>query len=120
MSDADQHPQLYGIEYTDAAQEEIEQAYLWLSSVTSPESAAKWVEGLRTAINGLCLFPYRFQRAPEYLVSGREVRRLLYQKHRVLYLILEPEGEDTHGVVRVLHIYHGASEPPEESANGSG
>lgn len=117
MSDADEQPKQYQVEYTDAAQEEIEKAYLWLSSLTSTEGATRWAEGLRVAIQGLSVFPHRFQRVPEYLDSERDVRRLLYQKYRVLYLVIEPEKNETHGVVRVLHVYHGASQPPNEEVN---
>jgi plasmid stabilization system protein ParE len=100
---------IYRIEYSDAAEEELGQAYLWQSSLQGPEAADRWVRLLRAAVNDLTTLPRRFERAPEYLSSGKDVRRLLVRPWRVLYQVIEPAGGEMEGgVVRVLHIYHGA------------
>jgi len=101
-------PTVYRVEYTDAAKEEIERTYLWRSASTSPEAAARWAEELRARVDKLALFPYRNERAPEYLQSGGAVRRMLFGVYRVLYLVIKPEESNEPGVVRVLHVYHGA------------
>jgi hypothetical protein len=33
---------------------------------------------------------------------------MIYGKDRVLYLILEPEANESQGTVEILRIYHGA------------
>jgi plasmid stabilization system protein ParE len=68
---------VYRVEYADAFKQEFEQAYLWLSFVTSPESAARWADNLQDKVDDLATLPRRFERAPKYLSSGKDVRRLL-------------------------------------------
>ena len=101
---------IYQIEYTDTAKEEIERAYLWRSISVSPEAAARWAEQLRAKVDTLAAFPYRNEPAPEYARAGANVRRLLFGAYRVLYLVIEQEQEHTEGVIRILHIYHGAQQ----------
>lgn len=108
----------YRIEYTDAAKEEIERAYLWRVASVSPEAAVRWAEDLRTKVDTLAEFPYRNERAPEYAGAGAGVRRLLLGVYRVLYLIVEPEADETEGIVRVLHVYHGARQAGEQEETG--
>lgn len=63
--------------------------------------------------------PRRHAVARENDLYGVEVRRMLYfgpsKRHRrsltayrVLFHVIEPTAEDAEGVVRVLHIWHGA------------
>src|SRR5689334_1243936 len=99
----------YRVEYAEPAEQDIDSAYLWLSRTRSPAFAARWFKGLRAAVERLTLFPRRNAVVEEY---GTGVRRLLYgtsgSRYRVLYLVVEPEAEDEEGIVRILHVYHGA------------
>ena len=101
----------YRVEFSDAAEEELIRAYLWQSSRQGPEAVNRWIRGLRARVDGLATLPRRFERAPEYLASGADVRRLLVHPWRVLYQVIEPGDDETEGVVRVLHVYHGARRP---------
>lgn len=96
----------YRIDYSDAVIIEIDQAYLWLDR-NSSKGAIEWYKGLRSAIDSLSQMPYRYAEMPKF---GKGVRRLLYGKYLVLYIIVEPDADETAGSVRVLHIVHGARE----------
>ena len=94
----------YHILYSEAAEEELGQAYLWRSSIAGPEAADRWVRGLRAQVDRLAAFPYR---CPA-LLHQPDVRRLLYGSYRLLYRVVEPVAEGDEALVRILHIYHGA------------
>ena len=98
----------YRIDLSEAAEAEAFAAYLWISR-RSPEFAGRWYNGLLKAIEDLVLFPRSWQAAPEY---GPNVRRMLYgtggNRYRLLYLIIEPEEGQEEGIIRILHVYHGA------------
>lgn len=106
--EGEDEPRRYQIEYAEAAQEEIEKAYLWRSSITSPEAAARWASGLRSAVDGLSTMPYRYAALPDDPLS----RRLLYGSgqgaYRIIYRVVEPAEEGDNSLVRILHVYHGA------------
>lgn len=99
---------VYHVEYSEPAEQEIEQAYLWLFQ-HSPEFAVRWYAGLRAAVDSLAAMPRRWESTPEY---GLNVRRMLYgtggSRYRVLYLVIEPEENEMEGIVRILHVYHSA------------
>jgi plasmid stabilization system protein ParE len=85
---ADDAPVEYDIEYAESAELDLESAYLFRSATTSPESAARWVDSLRAKAENLRFFPHGNSRAQEYESSGKDVRRMLHQPYRILYLIL--------------------------------
>jgi plasmid stabilization system protein ParE len=99
----------YRVEMSESAEAEADQIYLWISQ-RSPESAARWYSGLLKACQSLSVFPHRFPVLPRELA----VRRMLYGKYRVLYRIVEPQDEEEEGIVRVLHIHHGARQQTDE------
>ena len=96
----------YRIDYSDAAVLEIDQAYLWLDR-NSPKGGIEWYKGLRSATDSLSQMPYRYVEMPKF---GKGVRRLHYGKYLVLYIVVEPDADETTGVVRILHVVHGARE----------
>jgi plasmid stabilization system protein ParE len=104
----------FRVETTDVADAEIQAAFLRLSA-WNPEFAGRWLEGLLRAIDTLDTFPTRHERAPESDVLGREVRRLLYRNgrvvYRVLFFLVDADGDGETDTVRVLHVRHGAQQP---------
>ena len=94
----------YRIDYTDAATMEIDQAYLWMDRVANG-GAIGWFEGLRSTVESLSEMPYRYA---EMSIFGKGVRRLLYGKFLVLYIVVEPDVDETEGTVRIMHVVHGA------------
>ena len=101
----------YAVETSDVADAEIEAAYLRLSQ-WNLDFAGRWVEGLYRKIAALDTFPMSYPRAEESDVLGREARTLLYRKgkvvYRILFTLLDADGDGTLDLVRVLRVRHGA------------
>lgn len=113
------NPLLYAVEYSEPAEIELEAEHSRLADIVSEEFADRWQDGLLAEINRLALFPTCHDVAPENDLYDVEVRRLLYHgptrrrgkpTYRILFYIIEPTPED-HGIVRVLHVWHGAQRP---------
>ena len=102
---------IYRIDISEAAEAEIDAAYLWISR-RSPDWAGRWHMGLLQAIESLSEMPGRCPLARERANFDQEVRQLLYGRgrnaYRILFAIHEGEGEDWEPTVRVLHVRHGA------------
>ena len=114
-------PRRYLVEFTEPALADADGVYLWLSQQTGPEHAVRWYEGLFEAAQTLSSLPRIHAIAPENDLYDVEVRRLLYygpskrrgnNPYRVLFYTVEPLADEAEGVVRVLHIWHGAKGPP--------
>lgn len=110
----------YLVEFTEPALMEADAAYLWVSEQSGPEYATLWYEGLFEAVQKLSSLPRIHAVAPENDIYGVEVRRLLYSGpsrrrggsvYRVLFYIVEPQEDESEGVVRILHVWHGAKDP---------
>lgn len=109
----------YRVDVSDPADAEAEEAVLWLARRVSPEYAGRWYAGLLRALRGLSAFPTRHPPARENDRYDVQVRRMLYfgpgkrrsgTPYRVLFHVIEPSGGEGEGVVRVLHVYHGAQQ----------
>ena len=98
---------IYGIEFTDVAELEMQNALIWLMG-RSPEGAGRWQEGLERAVATLAEFPRRCPSAPEADVVGTEVRQLLYGTYRILFTIVDSDGDGETDTVRILHERHTA------------
>lgn len=99
----------YRIDISEAAEAEIDAAYLWISR-RSPEWAGRRHAGLLRAIESLAEMPRRCPLARERGCFDQEVRQLLYGRGRNTYRILFAidEGNDGEPTVRVLHVRHAA------------
>ena len=111
----------YLVEFTEVAQAEADAVYLWLSERVGLDYAIRWYEGLLLAARELSALPRANSIAPESDRYDVEVRRLLYygpskrrgsQTYRRLFYVIEPQADETEGVVRILHVWHGAKGPP--------
>ncbi len=104
----------YELAITDVAEDEANQAYLWLSQAVSLDYAKRWYSGLLAEIAKLPETARQWPTARENDQYAAEVRRLLYRSgrsaYRVLYQIVEAEVPGDWGIVRVLHVYHGAKD----------
>ena len=104
----------YRVEISDVAQAEADAAYLWISQF-SPDRAAKWYDGLLTAIESLSEFPLRCPIAPENDRFAPELRQLIYGRitsaYRILFTIFESPDPSEDPEVRILHVRHGARRP---------
>ena len=90
----------YEIDFTEQAQTEANNAFEWIVQY-SPEKATLWYFDLMERIESLGHFPRRCSLVPESYEFAEEIRHLLYDKHRILFVV-----EDE--TVRILHIRHTA------------
>lgn len=119
-SEQDSEPARYLVEWTEPALLEADAAYLRLSQYPSPDYAILWYEGLFVAGETLSMLPRIHSVAPENEDYNVEIRRLLYhgpsgrrssRVYRLLFYIIEPQQDETEGVVRIIHVWHGAKGP---------
>ena len=123
----------YAVIRAERVEKDRDDAFLRLSS-RDPIYAARWLAGLDHAIAELADFPGPRSHAIDDFASNRfgiEVRRMLYHgpgtrrstrtPYRVLFTIIEPAPGEDEGIVRVLRILHGASDPfgPEPNSEES-
>ena len=87
---------------TEEAEEDLKEAARWVARY-SPELAAIWYFDITEAIESLQDFPLRCPLAPESKTFSTEVRHLIYEKYRILFVI---EGE----TVYVLRVRHSAQD----------
>ena len=108
------------IEYTEPAEAELSEAYIWLQTFGA-DVAEKWLTGLVEALESeaalLAAVPLRRRRAPD-APPDRELFVLLYRTSRghgspwhVVYELTDEDRDgkrDTLRVVRVRHAARGA------------
>lgn len=100
----------YAIEFTDVADMEVQDILFWMLG-RSPSWAARWQQGFEEAVNSLREFPERNQEAPDTAHLSVTVRQHLYEKYRILYALVDADGDGILEVVRILHVRHGARRP---------
>lgn len=110
----------YLVEWTETALIEADAAYLGFSQQRGPEYAILWYEGLFSAAQSLSSLPKAHPIAAENDDYNVTVRRLLYQgptrqrkgnAHRILFFVIESQPGEAEGVIRILHVWHGARGP---------
>lgn len=113
-------PRVYEVRLTEPAEVEVETEHARLSDIVSPEYADRWQDGLLAEITRLAVFPALYEIAPENDLYDVPVRRLLYfgpskkrrgTAYRILFHIIEPTAGEEGGLVRILHVWHGAQQP---------
>lgn len=97
----------YDVLFTETAEKEIDDIFLWLVA-RSTRYAADWVRGLHDGIETLREFPNRCPLARESLLFDSPVRQLLYGKRRILFTLVDSDGDGELDTVRILHVRHGA------------
>ena len=104
----------FTVEISDVADAEIDKAYFRLSA-RNPEFASRWLDGVYRIIGTLDEFPLRHSRADESDVMGRETRRMIYRNgqtvYRILFTLLDADGDGADDTVRVLRVLYGAQRP---------
>ncbi len=120
--DDDERPRRYVVVEAERIEKDKERAAIRLLQ-RNPDRAAQWLASLDLAIAELADFPGPRSHPKEEDASDRfgvEVRRMLYHgpskrrsgtPYRVLFTIIEPPPGEDEGVIRVLRILHGASDP---------
>ena len=100
----------YEVRLTEPAEQEVEAAYLGRMQF-GQRAADTWYAGLGRKLVTLSRVPRGFPVAPGSESLGGGVRQMVYGKggsaYRILYRVIEPEGEEP-GIVRILHVRHAA------------
>jgi plasmid stabilization system protein ParE len=93
----------YLVEFTRAAEREIEEIEEWIAA-DSRKAAARWIDGLLDIVNRLERMPARCPLAPENESHAEEIRQMNYGRYRILFTISDRR-------VGILHVRHGARLP---------
>ena len=111
----------FNVVTSDVAEAEIEAVFLSLF-LRDPMFAARWLEGLNRVIAALDTFPGRHARVDEDSLQGQEIRRVVYRNgravYRILFMLIDADGDGVEDTVRVLRVLHGARRPlgqPEDN-----
>jgi plasmid stabilization system protein ParE len=100
----------YRVEISPTAVADIEQIFVFLRE-SSVDQAHRWVRGCYEIMLTLEKFPNRCPIATESKYMDIEVRQLLYKKlFRILFTVVQTEGEENTGIVRIHRIRHGSQE----------
>lgn len=95
--------QLYKIEITDLAEQDLEDAADYIAfSLFSPEAAINTVSGIRTKINKLQSFPERNDLDDDPVLAELGVRMDYYRNYKIYYVI-DTEKAVVY-IVRILHM----------------
>ncbi len=90
------------------AEDDLREATRWMAQY-SLEKATLWYVDIQHAIESLSESPARCPFAPERKTHGLEIRHLLFEKYRILFVI---EDESVY-VLRVRHQAQKALTPDE-------
>lgn len=107
----------FRVEIAPAAPGDIEETYLYIREQSgAPGRADAWYNGLLEAIFSLEDLPTRCPLASGNEELGREVRQLLYKRHRILFAIMTvcPASRVVAGTwQREMCAYFGCGTAPE-------
>jgi len=98
----------YRIVIEDEAEQELKEAARWIAQY-APETAALWYFDMAEAIESLQESPARCPLAPESRTFDEDIRHLIVDQYRILFLIDDE-------IVKVLRVRHGRQDTlkPEE------
>jgi plasmid stabilization system protein ParE len=100
----------YEIDISDVAEMEIDDTFIYLVG-RSPDYVEKWRSELERQIETLREFPRRCPLVRDARHIHPEVRQLLVGKYRVLFVILDADGDGEEDTVRIIHVRHTAQQP---------
>jgi len=95
---------------TDQADADLERIGLWLIG-NRPAQYVRWREAFEAAVESLRTWPRRCPEAPESETLGRETRHLRFRDHRLLFTLVDSDGDGEDDTVVVLHVRHVARGP---------
>lgn len=95
------------VEFTEKAEAQVEDIVFRMMG-RNPNYAERWRDGLEQAAVSLETFPRRCPFAHENDTFPYEVRQLLYASHRILFTLIDGDGDGEDDTVRILHVRHQA------------
>jgi toxin ParE1/3/4 len=99
----------YLVEFTARAELDFKRLYFDKNAMESP-TAARWFNGLESAIGELATLPHRCPLAPEAAEANLQLRQLLYGKKPHIYRVLY-EVDEARRTVWLITVRHGAMQP---------
>ncbi len=99
----------YRIELTDIADMEVQNIVLRQIG-HQPDFVEQWQEKFERTVNTLTQFPGRCPFAPENKRLTPEVRQLLFGPYRILFTLVDADGDGDNDTVSILHVRHGAQQ----------
>lgn len=88
----------FNVIVTDEAEDDLKEAARWIAQ-NSPERATIWYFDITEAIESLQNFPLRCPVAPESKTFASEIRQLLFERYRILFIV----EDETVYILRVRH-----------------
>jgi plasmid stabilization system protein ParE len=98
----------YRVIITPVAGEEITSIHDWIRK-DAPDTAAKVILRILDALEPLKMFPHRTVVAIQSADLKHPVRSLPVPPYVILFRVLDDDK-----IVRVLHVRHGAQQPPDD------
>jgi len=92
------------------AEREIAKSYQWGEKNWGISQTKKWYNSLMKAIAGLENFPNRHPLAPESKEFNIEIRQIVFQRYRVLFIV----SDDTVCVLYFRDPYHDKKDGTDE------
>lgn len=90
----------YEVWFSPTARAEILEAFEYIrSDQHAPLSAARWLDGIISAISGLADFPESHAFARENEEFEEDLRQLIYRSHRIVFDVSD-------NIVRVHRVVH--------------
>jgi len=102
----------YQVVVEKPAKQEIDNAFYWGKEQWGARQAQKWFNSLMKAIAKLETFPNRHPLAPESDEFQIEIRQIIFQRYRILFLV----GDDTVNVLYLRQAYHDKDTASEEDS----
>lgn len=118
----DENP-AYDVTFLDRADADIEAAFIHLREFVGDKKAEVWARGVYGAGFGLADFPGPLSHPIDEemsVVTGRQVRRMLYQggtrkkpigaMYRVAFYIVNAQSQSERSGIFIMRVLHGAAE----------
>lgn len=108
-------PSSYDVVFTEVAEAEADEAFLRMNG-RSPDFAARWYAGLFEDVKKLSVFPGRCRLNEKMTeLTGHDVRQRVYRyryvTYRILFTLVDSDGDGTEDEVRILHVRDSARRP---------
>lgn len=95
----------YRVAWSDTALADLHDLVRYIAA-DDPSVASRFGERISSRVEGLCRFPRRGRKVPEF--RDDLVREVILTPYRIIY-----EIDDREGVLSVLRVWHGARGEPE-------
>jgi hypothetical protein len=100
----------FSVGLSDPAKAEVDEIVVWMTG-RSPRQGKRWYDAFTAALDSLEEMPTRCPIAEEADYFRVEVRQLRFQDYRILFRLIDADGDGVEDRVDVLHVRHLARRP---------